>query len=64
MKDAITSWKRFAAEVEIGLGLGVVLVQFNKEDFWLGWVEFNKEDFCLGRVDFHKGNGSAQQTSI
>ena len=47
-----TSWKRFAAEVEIGLGLGVVLVQFNEEDFW------------LGRVDFHKGNGSAQQTSI
>ena len=50
-----TSWKRFAAEVEIGLGLGVVLVQFNKEDFWLGWVEFNKEDFCLGRVDFTRG---------
>ena len=30
-----TSWKRFAEEVEIGLGLGVVQVEFNKEDFCL-----------------------------
>ena len=30
-----TSWKRFAEEVEIGLGLGVVRVEFSKEDFCL-----------------------------
>ena len=46
-----TSWKRFAEEVEIGLGLGVVRVKFNREDFWLGWVEFNKEVFCLFGLD-------------
>ena len=48
-----TSWKRFAEEVEIGLGLGVVGVEFNKENFCLGWVDFPKEN----------GSASAQQTS-
>ena len=34
MKDATTR-KRFAEEVVIGLGLGVVRVEFSKEDFCL-----------------------------
>ena len=52
MKDATHhQLEKVAEEVEIGLGLGVVLVQFNKEDFWLGWVEFNKEVFCLFGLD-------------
>ena len=53
MKDATTR-KRFAEEVVIGLGLGVVRVEFSKEDFCLFGLDgliFTRLNFCVFALD-------------